>query len=120
LIVEQGRRGFLLGLLPVALLLVPGTKAQPPQNSSWQLPPRVPNPGEQESSNAGQKRIPPSSKTAQEQIRENVDRLYQLVKELKVEVEKTDSSEVLSLGLIRKAEEIEKLAKQIKVLASSK
>ncbi len=119
MIVEQGRRGFLLGLLPAALLFVSRVEAREPQNSSWQSPPRVPNPGEQESSNADQKRIPPSPKTAQEQIRENVDRLYQLVKELKVEVEKTDSSEVLSLGLIRKTEEIEKLAKQIKALTSS-
>jgi len=33
---------------------------------------------------------------------------------LKTEVEKTDSTSVLSIGMVKKAEEIEKLAKQIK------
>jgi hypothetical protein len=119
LIVEQSRRGFLLGLVPVALLFVSRAVAQRPQISSLQLPPLVPNPGDQGRSNPDQKHIPRSPKTAREQIRENVDRLYQLAKGLKAEAEKTDSSEVLSLGLIRKAEEIEKLAKEIKALATS-
>jgi hypothetical protein len=47
-------------------------------------------------------------------IKKKVEELYQLAKELKDEVEKTDSSKVLSLNLVRKAEEIEKLAHDIK------
>jgi len=47
-------------------------------------------------------------------IKEKVDKLYQLATELKAEVDKTDSSKVLSLALVKKAEEIEKLAKDIK------
>jgi hypothetical protein len=43
-----------------------------------------------------------------------VEKLFQLASELKEQVEKTDSSQVLSLALVRKAEEIEKLAKEIK------
>ncbi|MBI3670345.1 MAG: hypothetical protein HY237_11255 [Acidobacteria bacterium] len=53
----------------------------------------------------------------QKDIKRDVERLFELVQELKKEVEKTDSSEVLSLTLVRKAEEIEKLAKHIKSLA---
>ena len=47
-------------------------------------------------------------------IRNKVERLYQLATELKAEVAETDSAKVLSLHLVKKAEEIEKLAHQIK------
>lgn len=47
-------------------------------------------------------------------IKKKVEQLYQLARELKTEVEKTDSSKVLSLNLVKKAEEIEKLAHDIK------
>jgi hypothetical protein len=47
-------------------------------------------------------------------IKKKVEKLYDLATELKAEVDKTDSSKVLSLNLIRKAEEIEKLAHDIK------
>jgi hypothetical protein len=47
-------------------------------------------------------------------IKKKVEKLYDLATELKAEVDKTDSSKVLSLNLVRKAEEIEKLARDIK------
>jgi len=47
-------------------------------------------------------------------IKKNIEKLYQLATDLKAEVEKTDSSQVLSLTLLKKAEEIEKLAHDIK------
>ena len=47
-------------------------------------------------------------------IKKNVERLYLLASELKAEVEKTDSVQVLSLAMLKKAEEIEKLAKEIR------
>lgn len=47
-------------------------------------------------------------------IKKNVEKLYQLASDLKEQVEKTDSAKVLSLTLVRKAEEIEKLARSIK------
>jgi hypothetical protein len=50
-------------------------------------------------------------------IKKNIERLYQLATDLKTEVEKTDSSQVLSLALVKKAEEIEKLAHDIKMRA---
>lgn len=53
----------------------------------------------------------------QKDIKKKVDKLFQLASELKDEVDKTDSSKVLSLNLVRKAEEIEKLAKDIKNLS---
>jgi hypothetical protein len=50
-------------------------------------------------------------------IKKNVERLFQLASELKTEVEKTDSAQVLSLALLKKTEEIEKLAKEIRTRA---
>ena len=50
----------------------------------------------------------------QKDIKKNVERLFQLASELKTEVEKTDSVQVLSLALLKKTEEIEKLAKDIR------
>jgi len=50
----------------------------------------------------------------QKEIKKKVEKLFDLASELKDEVEKTDSSKVLSLNLVRKAEEIEKLARDIK------
>jgi hypothetical protein len=53
----------------------------------------------------------------QKDIKKDIEKLYDLAMQLKAEVEKTDATTVLSLGMVKKAEEIEKLAKQIKELA---
>jgi hypothetical protein len=55
-------------------------------------------------------------KRNQEEIRSDVTRLYELVSELKEQVEHTDANSTLSLSLVKKAQQIEKLAKQIKDL----
>jgi len=61
---------------------------------------------------------PDPSKAALEEndkdMKKKVERLYQLATELKTEVDKTDSSKVMSLNLMKKAEEIERLAREIK------
>ena len=55
-------------------------------------------------------------KESQKNLRRNADRLLQLAKELKEEADKTEQTDVLSLSLIHRAEEIEKIARQIKGL----
>jgi hypothetical protein len=50
----------------------------------------------------------------QKDIKKDVEKLYELASELKTEVDKTDATAVLSLAMVKKAEEIEKLARQIK------
>jgi hypothetical protein len=50
-------------------------------------------------------------------IKKNIEKLFELASDLKAEVEKTDSSQILSLALLKKAEEIEKLAHDIKTRA---
>jgi hypothetical protein len=53
----------------------------------------------------------------QKEIRSDVAKLYEMVSELKEQIEKTDATSTLSLSVVKKAEQIEKLAKQIKNLA---
>ena len=50
----------------------------------------------------------------QKNIKKDVEKLYDLASQLRSEVEKTDATTVLSLAMLKKAEEIEKLARQIK------
>jgi hypothetical protein len=50
----------------------------------------------------------------EKEFRVGVEQLSVLVNELKAEVEKTPTTDVLSARLYKKAQEIEKLAKQIK------
>jgi hypothetical protein len=56
-------------------------------------------------------------KENQKNLRRDVDQLVQLAQDLKIEADKTNQTNVLSLTFLRKAEEIEKLARQIKSLA---
>ena len=53
-------------------------------------------------------------KEEQKELRHDVDRLLQMAKDLKDESDKTPETDVLSLSLVKKAEDIEKLAHQIK------
>jgi hypothetical protein len=50
-------------------------------------------------------------------LRSDVDQLVQLAQDLKTESDKTNQTEVLSLTLVHKADDVEKLAKKIKSLA---
>ncbi len=56
-------------------------------------------------------------KANQQELRTDVSRLYEMVSELKEQIDKMDSTSTLSLSVVKKAEQIEKLAKQIKSLA---
>lgn len=79
--------------------------------------PQEPRPG-QDSTEPPNPNLPnPEKKILEENdkdMKKKVERLYQLATELKEQVNKTDSSKVLSLDLMKKAEEIERLARDIK------
>ena len=53
------------------------------------------------------------NKKRQQDIRDETIKLYQLATELKAAVDKTDEN-MLSLDVVRKADEVEKLAKKVK------
>jgi hypothetical protein len=50
----------------------------------------------------------------QKDMKKDVEKLYELASQLKDEVEKTDATVVFSVAMVKKAEEIEKLARQVK------
>jgi hypothetical protein len=53
----------------------------------------------------------------QVRIKADVEQLFEMASDLKQQVEKSDTNSTLSLSLVKKAQQIEKLAKEIKNLA---
>jgi hypothetical protein len=107
----------MLGMLAASLMLLPTAAGGAAQN-----PPRPPQPrsDDQDAKDDDDQaaRLKTASKVALQEndksIKKSVEKLFQLASELKTEVDKTDSAQVLSLAMVKKAEEIEKLAKDIK------
>jgi len=103
---------------PLALLAI---RAACAQNPTPKLPPGVPPTYDGRNDPLGDGAAKPDPKQMlkqnKDQIHDDVEKLYTLATELKDEVEKTDSVNVLSLAMVGKAEQVEKLAKQIKNLA---
>src|SRR5712671_4654756 len=54
-----------------------------------------------------------ANKKRQQDIREETDKLFRLATELKADVDKSNEN-LLSLDVVRKADEVEKLAKKVK------
>jgi hypothetical protein len=112
------RRREVLELLFAFAAVVPAVAAQDPLGS--QGPPQAPDSSRFPD---GLPEVTPKVdyskilKHNQTQIQQDIERLYSLAGELKQQVDKTDSSQVLSLQLLQKADEVEKLAHQIKNLA---
>jgi len=108
----ESRRKFLTSIVaagvPAGLLaLMPSgqVRGQRPQN------PQQPKEDDSNSPKLDPKLILEAN---QKEIKKNVEKLYDLASELKAEVEKTDSVHVLSIAMLRKTDEIEKLAKEIR------
>jgi hypothetical protein len=115
----ETRRVFVLAMAGAAGFLAteegrlfaqyPPTPPPPPQ------PAETPNPAEMHSNpraTAAAKRA--RMQQNEKEFREGVDRLYQLSGELREEVHKTTTTEVLSVRMVKKTEEIERLAKILK------
>jgi hypothetical protein len=112
------RREFVMMTAAVGLLAAedswpfaqfPPTPPPPPK------PAETPNPAEvhtnpQATAAAKRARLQQNEK----EFREGVERLYQLTSELREEVQKTMTTDVLSVRMVKKTEEIEKLAKVLK------
>ncbi|HEY6269975.1 MAG TPA: hypothetical protein VIX11_16870 [Candidatus Acidoferrum sp.] len=111
-----------LALRPV-LALCQGSGAHPtPQPPQPRPSPNAPDPnlpyglkdGPQAATGSDKKAI---ERANQQELRSDVSKLYQMVSDLKDQVEKTDANKTLSVSVVKKAQQIEKLAKQIKELA---
>jgi hypothetical protein len=99
-VISAGAPAVILTLLPVAQV-----RGQRPQN------PQQPKEDDPNPPKLDPKLILEAN---QKEIKKNVEKLYDLASELKAEVEKTDSVQVLSVAMLRKTDEIEKLAKEIR------
>ena len=116
----ESRRHLLLtlasaaGVLAAGPLLLSAQSPQPvpsPNAPSRNFPHRI---GDPEPTGPDSKAV---DKQNQAEIRTEIQRLTELVSELKEEVDKTDANATLSVSVVKKAQQIEKLAKQIKEVA---
>jgi hypothetical protein len=118
---ETGRRSFFSSIV-VTLVgvmgLFAGGQRQGPVHRVPQIPDASVPDGPLGEESAAPRRDPQELlKENQRNLRRDADHLLQLAQELKDEADKTEQTNVLSLSLVHKAEEVEKLARQIKGLA---
>ena len=109
-------RGLILGTIVVIMSLafftsaLAQSEAPPSQNPPATVQPSASsNPGP----TAGEKNAKLSSDARKAQILEDTNRLYRMAEELKAEVAKSNK-DILSVAVVKKADEIEKLAKSLK------
>jgi hypothetical protein len=112
---DQSRRRTLTSIASLAVFAIrPAAFAQ---DQDPGIPTGAPRREQNRSEDSG---LPPAAGTKaileqrQKDIKKDVEKLFDLASELKTQVEKTDSTTVLSLAMMKKTEEIEKLAKQIR------
>jgi len=116
------RRKFLGMILPasVALFAIPRWQHSAPrvpgQGPSTPSPSQNPPDMDPNAAPTDPKKL---LKGNQQKIADDVEKLYTLATELRDQVKNTDSTTVLSLALLQKAEEVEKLAHQIRTLAKA-
>jgi len=114
------RRSVMLALIGGAGALAAGSAlySNPQRSSPQPIPsPNAPNPNFPPGINGPDIRSPDKrtmDKQAQADVRADVEKLYALITELREEVQKSDASSTLSVSVINKAKQIEKLAKQVK------
>lgn len=116
---KTGRRFFLSGIAATlagarALQAAGQTQRRDPTSHIPQIPDASSSSGTDDTPLPP--RLDPKAhlKEDQKALRRDVDRLVQLVKDLKDESDKTPETDVLSLSLVKKTEDIEKLARQIR------
>jgi hypothetical protein len=79
--------------------------------------PNAPNPNYPPGLNGPEQTGPDAKKMNrqnQAEIKADVEKLYDLIGELREQVQSSDANSTLSLSVVKKAQQIEKLAKQVK------
>jgi len=97
--------GIFLALLGLPFRATPAARAAPPQLGS-----RADSQVEKEMQ---ERAVREANKKRQQEIRDSTEKLLQLAGELKDAVDKSNEH-MLSLDVVRKADEVEKLAKKVK------
>jgi hypothetical protein len=116
---RESRREFF-----VSAALLSGALAAPNRISFAQFPPTPPpKPAPGQMPNPAEIHSDPTAAAAakrarllqnEKEFREGAERLYELASDLRDELQKTRTTDVLSVRMVKKAEEIEKLAKLLK------
>ena len=113
----ETRRNFLTALAVVSACPALAALQTRDQNPLPQAPP-IRNPAPTQNPDTDVPGLPNPDKKILENndkdMKKKVEQLFELAKELKEQVENTDSTKVLSLNVLKKAEEIEKLAHDIR------
>jgi hypothetical protein len=109
--------GGVLALKPLlSAMQSNGVRPPPPPRPSPNAPnPNVPAGIDGEIAKAPDQRA--IVRANQQELKADVSKLYEMVSELKEQIERTDASSMLSIPVVKKAQQIEGLAKQIKNLA---
>jgi hypothetical protein len=107
------RRRFLLAIAVTSLSVGAWGQLPPPPKPGSGAVPKSPEREESDPLNAANP-TKAMLEANDKEMKKKVEKLYQLAGELKETVEKTDSARVLSIDMVKKAEEIEKLAREIK------
>src|SRR5260370_40974813 len=111
--------GGFVRAMAAAACLIPAEEGWP---RGQYPPPPPPPPKPAETPNPAEIRSSPQAIAAakrallqqnEKEFREGVERLYQLTSELHDEVQKTATTDVLSISMVKKTEQIEKLAKML-------
>lgn len=123
------RRSFIYGVVPIATTLSLSLSAVFAGQRDRSLVPNRPLAGEGTATNPNAMASGPMTENPasvrpmlernQVEIQDDIKKLYSLAEELKQQVERTNSADVLSIHLINKAKQVEDLAKQIRNLAKA-
>ncbi len=103
------RKNFIIGSFALGLTATVLVWRAAPA-AAVQFQPRTMSQSEKEMQ---ERQIKEANKKRQEDIRTDTDKLFQLATELKAAVDKSNEN-LLSLDVVRKADEVEKLAKRVK------
>jgi len=120
---QETRRGFVWDLATMAGVLVVCNGVALGQTPGKPTFPKPPTPGDPQEKNktADASDLKAMKRAAmvrnEKDFRVGVERLYQLSDDLRKEMQKTTTTNVLSVQMYKKTEEIEKLAKKLKNLA---
>lgn len=122
---REARRKFVMAMVGAGGVIVAEVAWPFAQNPPTPPPPpkpaETPNPAEIHSNPqaaAAAKRA--MLQQNEREFRDGVERLYQLASELREEVQKTATTDVLSMRMVKKTQEIEKLAKILKAKAKGR
>lgn len=115
---NTGRRLFLSGITAALAgthaFVIAAQSQHDPRPPITQIPDASNSTGVETSPRTARAQQKALLKEQQKELRRDIDRLVQMVTDLKAESDKTPETDVLSMSLVKKTEDIEKLARTIR------